>query len=142
MSKTETPKTETPTSKPADKPDFKTNPFATFDPMAYWAASQQMMREAIDEAHKTAASIADRYAALDPSLYWTSFRDAMTVAGTRASAAAEQYAALETQLVERAQAAVHTWAQLAHDAISYGAQLSAEARKLGTEAARKMGASA
>ncbi len=141
--KTETPKTETqtPVNGEAKASDLK-NPFAAFDPMAYWAQSQQMFRDAMTEAQKTAASFANRYAALDPSAYWTSFRDTMTTTGARAHAAADQYAVLEAQLIDRAQAAVATWAQLAHDALGYGAQLSVEARKLGTDAARKMGASA
>ncbi len=138
MSKTETPKTETPKA----DPNPKANPFAAFDPMAYWAQSQQMFRNAMEEAHKSATTMMDKYAALDPSAYWTSFRDAMNTASTRANLAVEQYAAIEAQLVERAQSAVATWAQLAHDAISYTAQLSAEARKLGTDAARKLGANA
>jgi len=35
-------------------------------------------------------------------------------------------------------AAVATWAQLTQDAIAYSAQLSAEARKLGLDAATKL----
>ena len=34
------------------------------------------------------------------------------------------------------------WAQLAKDAIAYGTQLSAEARKAGAETAKKMGVGA
>ena len=143
--KTETPTTETKTQPPvngeAKASDVK-NPFAAFDPMAYWAQSQQMFRDAMTEAQKTATSFASHYSALDPGAYWTSFRDTMTTANARAHAAADQYAVLETQLIDRAQAAVATWAQLAHDAIGYGAQLSVQARKLGIDAARKMGASA
>jgi hypothetical protein len=131
-----------------------TKPFGGFDPMAYFAASQDVMRTAVANATAAATSFAEKYATLDPMAYWTSFRDAMTgaqqwtalrtamtSAHEQANAASEQYAKIEAQLVERAQAAVSTWAQLAHDAIAYGAQLSAEARKLGVEAMRK-GASA
>ncbi len=126
-----------------------TNPFAAFaafDPMAYWAQSQQMFRDAIETAHTQANAMADRYAALDPMGYWASFRQAMSTAQQHGSSVAgkldAQYVELEGQLVERAQAAVATWAQLATDAISYGAKLSVEARKLGGDAAKKMSASA
>jgi hypothetical protein len=50
----------------------------------------------------------------------------------------EQYAQLEQQLLVRAKQAIETWAQLAQDALAYGAQLSAQARKLGLDTARKM----
>jgi hypothetical protein len=112
-------------------------PFGGFDPMAYFAASQQAVRTAVADAQAAATSFAERYAALDPMAYWATFREAMTGVHSRANAVSEQYAQVEVQLVERAQAAVATWAQLAHDAITYGAQLSAEARKLGVEAMRK-----
>jgi hypothetical protein len=104
---TKTPKTEPQTSAP--KQD---NPFAAFDPMAYWATVQQ------------------------------AFQRLATDAQGRAQAYVEQYGALEAQLVQRAQGAVATWAQLTGDAIAYGAQLSAESRKLGIEAVRKMGTKA
>jgi hypothetical protein len=45
---------------------------------------------------------------------------------------------MEAQFVTRAQGAVANWAQLAQDAIAYSSQLSAEARKLGFDAAKKM----
>ncbi|MEO8700611.1 MAG: hypothetical protein ABI867_11235 [Kofleriaceae bacterium] len=111
--KTET-KTETPQTPPASPPKAD-NPFAAFaafDPMTSWTASQQM------------------------------FAKAMTDAYGRAQAFADQYAALEAQFVSRAQGAVATWSQLTQDAIAYSAQLSAEARKLGFEAARRAGAGA
>lgn len=84
------------------------NPFASFDPMAYWTQSQQMF-------HKL---VADAY--------------------TRAQSFADQYAALETQMATRAQGAVANWAQLTQEAIAYAAQLSSEARKIGFETVRKM----
>lgn len=52
----------------------------------------------------------------------------------------DDYAQLETQLMARAKQAIETWAQLAQDALAYSAQLSAQARKLGLDAARKIGA--
>jgi hypothetical protein len=87
-------------------------PFGTFDPMAAWAASQQ------------------------------SFHQMMTESYARAQAWAEEYAALEAQMLARATGAIDTWARLAHDSINYAAQLSAQARKLGFEAVRKAGVGA
>jgi hypothetical protein len=43
-------------------------------------------------------------------------------------------------MVARARQAIETWAQLAQDAISYSSQLTAQARKIGLEAARKINA--
>lgn len=133
----------------AANPFTAANPFAAFtafDPMAYWNASQQMFRDAMAQAQQHATSMADKYAALDPMGYWSSFRDAMTAARTQSAGVADkldaQYSELEQQLVERAHLAVATWAQLANDAISYGSRLSTEARKLGADAAKKMGATA
>jgi hypothetical protein len=60
-------------------------------------------------------------------------------AHARTKAFADEYATLEAQMIARAQAAIASWAQLAHDAIAYGAQLSQQARKLGVDAARKAG---
>jgi len=95
---------------PNSKPDSIPNPFTTFDPMAAWTASQQ------------------------------AFHKMLTDAQGRAQALADEYAALEAQMISRARQAVETWAQLAQDALSYSAQLSAQARKLGIEAARKINA--
>jgi hypothetical protein len=147
MSKTETPtpKTETPKTEPNQAKTIP-NPFAAFDPMAYWAASQQLFQSTMTDAQARMAAVADKLSAFDPTLYWAGFRDAMHNATSKASSTADQYtaqyAALETQLIERAHSAVQTWAQLSHDAIAYAAQLSTEARKLGVEAARKVGAQA
>jgi len=96
-------------------PPSSTTPFPsmpTFDPMAMWAQSQQAFTKMIN----------------DSLTRWQSFGD--------------QYAAVEQQVASHAQAAVTQWAQLAKDAIAYGQQLSAEARKLSVEAAKKMGVSA
>lgn len=97
------PKTEIPSS---------ANPFASFDPIAYWSTVQE------------------------------AFQRMTTDAQGRAQAFTEQYGAIEAQLVQRAHGAVAAWAQLAQDAIAYGAQLSAEARRIGFEAYRKMSAGA
>ena len=80
-----------------------------FDPMAAWTASQQAFAKMMGDAYG------------------------------RAQAFAEEYAALEAQMIARANTAIDNWAQLAHDAVAYSAKLSAEARKLGFETARKMG---
>src|SRR4029078_13296426 len=98
-------KIETPRFDPA-------NPFAAFDPMAYWNTSQQTFQKMLVDAYG------------------------------RAQAFADQYAAMEQQFVGRAQSAVANWAQLANEALAYSAQLSAEARKLGSETARRMGVGA
>jgi hypothetical protein len=104
------PKTQKPDPK-AETPR-NDNPFASFDPIAYWAAAQQAFQRMTSDAQG------------------------------RAQAFAEQYGALEAQFVQRTQSAVATWAQLTQDAIAYGAQLSSEARKLGLDAYRKMSAGA
>lgn len=88
------------------------NPFAAFDPMGYWAAAQAQSQKMMSEAFGRTQQFAD------------------------------QYAAIESQFVSRAQQAVASWAQMTQDAIAYAAQLSAEARKLGLETARKMSAGA
>lgn len=87
---------------------FAANPFASFDPMTAWTTGQ------------------------------AAFHQMMVDAMARAATFADDVASLEHQMVARAQSAVAGWAQLTQDAIAYGAQLSAQARKLGLEAARKM----
>jgi len=79
-----------------------------FDPMTAWTASQQAFHKMITEAQQ------------------------------RAQAFADEYTALEAQLIARAKAAIESWAQLAQDALAYSAQLSQQARKLGLETARKI----
>ncbi len=87
------------------------NPFtAAFDPMAAWQASQQAFHKMMGDAQ------------------------------TRTQAFIDEYAALESQMYARAKQAIDTWAQLAQDALAYSAQLSAQARKLGLETARKFSA--
>jgi hypothetical protein len=110
MSKTET-KDTPPTSKTETPANPFANPFAgSFDPMAAFTASQQAFHQMMADGLQRMASFA------------------------------EEYAALEAQMLARAQGAVASWAQLAQDAITYGAQLSINARRLGLETARKMGA--
>jgi hypothetical protein len=98
----------TPKTEPQASAPKQDNPFAAFDPIGYWAHVQQAFQRMAADAQG------------------------------RAQAYAEQYGALEAQLVQRAQGAVATWAQLSQDAIAYGVQLSAESRKIGLEAVRKM----
>lgn len=86
------------------------------------------------------------HGAFDPTGFWTQGQQAWTRlvndSVARWQAFADQYAAIEQQIAPHAQTAVTSWAQLAKDAIAYGQQLSAEARKLSLEAARKLGVSA
>ncbi len=90
-------------------PSASTNPFQNaFDPMAAWNASQQAFHKMIAEAQG------------------------------RFQAFADELASMESQMYTRAKQAVDTWAQVAQDALTYSAQLSAQARRLGLEAARKM----
>lgn len=100
------------TQKPEAPKAEQANPFAAFDPMGYWAAAQAQSQKMMSEAFGRTQQFAD------------------------------QYAAIESQFVSRAQQAVASWAQMTQDAIAYAAQLSAEARKLGLETARKMSAGA
>ncbi len=75
------------------------------------------------------------FGAFDPAGAWQKmFADAQA----RAHAFADEYAAMEAQMYARAKQAIEAWAQLAQDALAYSAQLSAQARKLGLETARKM----
>ncbi|MFN0252047.1 MAG: hypothetical protein ACKV2T_34545 [Kofleriaceae bacterium] len=83
--------------------------FPAFDPMAMWAQGQAQMQKLMGDATSR----------------WQSF--------------AEQYAQIEQQVTAHAQTTVTNWAQLAKDAIAYGVQLSAEARKLSVETAKKLG---
>ena len=109
------------------------NPFAAFDPMAMWQAFQTQMN-----AWTTAAA---GQPFMNPVAAWTQaqqmFAKSMTDSVTRAQAWSDEYAAIETQMLARANAAIDQWAQLAHDTLNYTAQLSSQARKLGFEAARK-----
>lgn len=86
--------------------------FPAFDPMAMWAQGQAQMQKLMGDAT------------------------------TRWQAFADQVAQIEQQVSSHAQAAVTNWAQLAKDAIAYGVQLSAEARKLSIETAKKLGVQA
>ncbi len=86
--------------------------FQAFDPMQMWAQGQAQMQKLMGDA----------------TARWTAFAD--------------QYAQIEQQVSSHAQAAVTNWAQLAKDAIAYGVQLSAEARKLSLETAKKLGVTA
>jgi len=106
--KNEAPKASSSQGTPESAFPFPQSLWPSFDPMAYWTQSQQAFQKLVTDSY------------------------------ARAHSFAEQYAALETQMISRAQGAVANWAQLTQDAIAYSAQLSAEARKLGFETARKM----
>lgn len=86
---------------------------------------------------------ANGFASFDPMTAWTTaqqnFQKLMSDAYARTQAWADEYATIEAQMFARANQAVDTWAQLAHDSISYTANLSAQARKIGFEAVRKTG---
>jgi hypothetical protein len=103
---------ETPKSIPSTPSAAPQPPFASFDPYAMWQQGQQAFTKLMT----------------DSVARWQSFAD--------------QYAGIEQQVSSHAQTAVTHWAQLAKDAIAYGTQLSAEARKLGVETAKKMGVGA
>jgi hypothetical protein len=78
----------------------------------------------------------------DPTAFWAqgqqAFTRMMADSLARWQAFADQYAAIESQVASQAQQAVSSWAQLAKDAITYGQQLSAEARKLAADATKKL----
>ena len=90
---------------------FMNNPFMSaftgFDPAGAWGAAQQSWQKMISESF------------------------------SRAQTWADEYASIEKQMLDRANEAVDTWAKVAHDTIAYSQQLTAQARKLGVEAARK-----
>lgn len=88
------------------------NPFAAFDPTGVWAQAQANFQKMITEAYG------------------------------RVQVWSDEYAAMESQMLARANGAIDTWAKLAHDTLAYSSQLSAQARKLGFEAARKAGVGA
>lgn len=82
---------------------------------------------------KSHATPTNPFAGFDPA----ALNKLMADAYSRAQTWSEQYAAMESVFVARAQGAVASWAQLTQDAIAYTAQLAAEARKIGLDAVRK-----
>jgi len=101
--------TETKTTPKTETSNPFMGAFTSFDPTGAWAQSQQAFSKLV----------------ADSVARWQTF--------------AEQYAAVEQQVATHAHDAVNQWAQLAKDAIAYGAQLSGEARKLSIETAKKLG---
>lgn len=93
---------------------FAHNPFMGafngFDPAGAWGVAQQTWQKMISDSF------------------------------SRAQAWADECASIEKQMYDRANEAIDTWAKVAHDTIAYGQQLTAQARKLGFEAARKASA--
>ena len=94
------------------------------------------------ETPKTAPSF-PQMPSFDPYAMWQqgqqTFTKLMTDSLARWQSFADQFASIEAQVSTHAQTAVTHWAQLAKDAIAYGQSLSAEARKLTVETAKKMG---
>lgn len=99
-----------------------TPPFMAFDPMQVWTIGQQAWQSTQQ------AWMASQEA----------FQKMIGDAFGRSQAFGDEVASLEAQMAQRAHDAVDQWAKLAHDTINYGTQLSAQARKLGIETARKM----
>ena len=97
---------------PPKSPENPFQAFPTFDPMQMFAQGQAQITKMMGDA----------------TARWQAFAD--------------QYAQIEQQVSSHAQAAVTNWAQLAKDAIAYGVQLSAEARKLSIDTAKKLGVNA
>ena len=103
--------TETKTTNTKTETSTPNATFASFDPMGIWTQGQQAWTTMINESMTR----------------WQSFAD--------------QFASVEAQVQSHAQTAVTQWSQLAKDAIAYGAQLTAEARKLSVEMPRRCGVS-
>jgi hypothetical protein len=136
------------------------NPFA-FDPMAMWTAWQnpvaawtQAQTAFQNQMHAAQAAFQNALSSMtnltsaatggtNPFAAWTqgqaSVQKMMGDSYVRAQAWSDEYAAQEAQMTAKAHGAIDTWAQLAHDTINYTAQLSAQARKLSFDAARKAG---
>lgn len=136
------------------------SPFAAFDPMAMWSvfgnpvaawtaaqtAFQNQMtaaQSAFQNALNAMTSMSSATGA-NPFAAWTnaaqsSFGKIIGDSFVRTQAWSDEYAANEAQMVSKAHGAIDTWAQLAHETINYSAQLSAQARKLSFDAARKAG---
>ncbi|HTL36927.1 MAG TPA: hypothetical protein VL326_27515 [Kofleriaceae bacterium] len=121
--KTDIPRTE-PSGAASQQASQATNPFAhlaQFMPFAPFGA----------------------FAATDPMKAWEQTQQAwqkmFTDAQGQAQKWADEYATVEKQLFVRASQAIDTWSQLAKDSLAYTEQLSAQARKLGFDAARKSG---
>ena len=135
------------------------NPFAAFDPTQLWAAfgnpvaawtaaqtAFQNQMTAAQSAFQNAVSAMSSWStapSTNPLAAWaTATAGAQKIAAdsiARAQAWSDEYAANEAKMLERAHGAIDAWAQLAHDTINYSAQLSAQARKLSFDAARKAG---
>ncbi len=144
---------------PASSSAAAQNPFAAFDPMALWSAWQnpaaawtaaqtafQSQMSAAQQAFQNALGAMQSFSAqspVNPLGAWTATQATwQKMIGdhfVRAQAWSDEYATNEAEMIKRAHGAVDTWAQLAHDTINYTAQLSAQARKLSFEAARKSG---
>jgi hypothetical protein len=91
----------------------------------------------------TTSTSTPSFPTFDPTQMWAqgqaTFTKLLTESMARWQAFGDQFAAVEQQAATHAQTAVVSWSNLAKDAIAYGTQLSAEARKLSLETAKKMG---
>lgn len=164
MSESKTQTQSPPQAKPAETPKTDTaaahNPFAAFDPMAMWTAWQnpvaawtqaqtafQSQMGAAQAAFQNALGAMTNMTSaatggVNPFGAWgqtqASVQKIIGDSYVRAQAWSDEYVATEAQVVTKAHGAIDTWAQLAHDTINT-TQLSAEARKLSVDAARKAG---
>lgn len=89
------------------------------------------------------AAVQNMFAALDPMGYWAAsqqaFHKLMSDSWTRAQGWSDEAAAIEAQMFARANASIDTCAQIARETLAYAQQLSAQARTMSREAARKAG---
>src|SRR6185436_15888307 len=119
------------------------------NPVAAWTAAQTAFQNQMTAAQAAfqnalgALSTISTASGANPMGAWTvaqtQFQKMIADSFVKTQAWSDEYAANEAQMVQRAHGAIDTWAQLAHDTINYSAQLSAQARKLSFEAARKAG---
>jgi hypothetical protein len=117
-----TPKIETPKVEAKATAGGFTPPFMAFDPMQVWTIGQQAW-QSTQQAWQASQE---------------AFQKMVGDAFGRSALFGEEYASIEAQMAQRAHDAVDQWAKLAHDTITYGTQLSSQARKMGLETARKI----
>jgi hypothetical protein len=119
------------------------------NPVATWTAAQTAFQNQMQAAQTAfqnalgALSTISTASGANPMGAWTAaqtqFQKMMADSFVKTQAWSDEYAATEAEMTKRAHGAIDTWAQLAHDTINYTAQLSAQARKLSFDAARKAG---
>jgi hypothetical protein len=116
------------------------------NPVAAWTSAQTAFQNnmaAAQTAFQNALNTMSSWTGANPFGAFVSsqatFQKAVADSFTRAQAWTDEYAANEAEMTKKAHSAVDAWAALAHDSINYTAQLSAQARKLSFDAARKAG---